>query len=353
MKAAVYFGPEDIRCTEVQEPRLTEDHEVLVRVHASSICGSDLHIFRGALDDFMRRGHSRTGHELVGEIVDRGGGVFDLSVGDRITMAYSCSCGSCHMCRLGQTAHCETTRKAVYGFGDPFGDLNGTHAEYIVLPHASAHTLRIPQALDDASAVTLSCNLPTAIIANALVDIQRGEHVAIVGCGPTGLMALQLAVLRNPGCLVAIDHEPHRLQIAAASGAVSCIPDAEDFPAATLKHSGGRGFDKVIEMVGTADSLQTALDLVRPGGTIAALGVFTENWFNLNLADVFLRDISLHMHGFANVQPFMREGLRLIDSGRIKPAELFTHEFALSDIDVAFRTFSEKDDEVVKVLIRS
>lgn len=244
-----------------------EDHEVPVRVYASSICGSDLHILRGVLDAFMRRGHSRTGHELVCEFVDRGGGVSDLSIGDRVTMGYSCSCGSRHMCRLGQTVHYETTNNTVYGFGDRFGDLNGTHAECILLPGASTHTLRVPQNIDTASAVTLSCNLPSAIIANALVDIQPGEHVAVVGCGPTGLMALQLAVLRNPGCLVAINFEPYRLQIAAASGAVSCIPDAENSPATALKHTGARGFDKVIEMVGTADSLLTALDLVRPGGT--------------------------------------------------------------------------------------
>ena len=331
---------------------LDQDHEVLVRVNATSICGSDLHLFRGALDPIMRRGHSRTGHELVGKVVEKGRGVSNLSVGDRVTMAYSCSCGSCHMCDIGQTANCETMNKAVYGFGDPFGDLNGTHAEYMLLPHAAAHTLRVPEELEDAAAVSLSCNLPAAIIANRFADIQKGENVAVVGCGPTGLMALDLAVQKRPRCIIAIDVVAHRLDIAAGKTAIPVNPEAGDFPNSALAHTGGRGFDKVIEMVGTTESLQAALDLVRPGGTIAALGVFTQEVFNLNLADVFLRDISLHMNGFANVQPFMQEALELIGNAIINPAELFTHEMALADIDKAFATFAAKSDGAVKVLIR-
>lgn len=352
MKAAVYYGPEDIRCTRIADPGIGADHEMLVAVRATSICGSDLHLYRGALDPIMEKGKSQTGHELIGEVVDVGKSVGRFRKGDRVSMAYSCSCGHCYMCEVGQTAHCETTQKAVYGFGVPFGDLNGTHAELMVLPHADAHTVHVPNSVSDSAALTLSCNLPSAIIANKLADIQPGESIALIGCGPTGLMTLDIALKRAPGSVVAIDKVPHRLAVAAAKGAVAVNADQPDWKEKALAQSGGRGFDKVIEVVGYPDTLQMCLEIVRPGGTVAAIGVFTDTQFNLNLADVFLRDITLHMNGFANVQPYMWEGLRLLDRGVINPNEYFTHEFALQDIGEAYAKFHKKEDGAMKMLIR-
>lgn len=352
MKAAVYYGPEDIRCTNIADPAIRADHEMLVAVRATSICGSDLHLYRGALDPIMEKGRSQTGHELIGEVVDVGSSVGRFKKGDRVSMAYSCSCGHCYMCEVGQTAHCETTQKAVYGFGVPFGNLNGTHAELMTLPHADAHTVHVPNSIPDGAALTLSCNLPSAIIANKLADIQPGESVALIGCGPTGLMTLDIALKRAPGRLVAIDRVQHRLAIAAKKGATTVDASRPDWKEQALAQCGGRGFDKVIEVVGYPETLQMCLDIVRPGGTVAAIGVFTDGQFNLNLADVFLRDISLHMNGFANVQPYMWEGLRLLENGVVNPQEYFSHEFALHDIDKAYATFHKKADGAMKMLIR-
>ncbi len=352
MKAAVYFGPEDIRCSEVAEPVLDQPHAVIARVSATSICGSDLHLYRGALDPIMEKGRSQTGHELIGEVVEVGAEVGNVRVGDRISMAYSCSCGECYMCQVGQTAHCETTNKAVYGFGVPFGDLNGTHAELIRLPHADAHTIKVPSSIPDEAALTLSCNLPSAIIANRLADIQPGENVALVGCGPTGLMTLDIALRRGPGKILALDRVSHRLEAAQARGAQTLDTSTEGWKEQAMELTSGRGFDKVIEVVGYPETLQMCLDLVRPGGTIAAIGVFCDQEFNLVLADVFLRDISLHMNGFANVQPYMWEGLRLLERGVVDPSGYFSHTFGLEEIDAAFRTFHEKSDGAMKMLIR-
>lgn len=352
MKAAVYYGPKDIRCAEVADAVIRADHEVLARVVATSICGSDLHLYRGALDAIMEKGRSRTGHELIGEVVAVGKAVGRFRPGDRISMAYSASCGECYMCRVGQTAHCETTHKAVYGFGAAFGDLNGTHAEALVLPYADAHAIKVPKEIPDAAALTLSCNLPSAVIANRLADIQPGESVALIGCGPTGLMTLEIARERGPGRLVALDRVAHRLDYAKKRGALALDTREADWKEKALVETGGRGFDKVIEVVGYPETLQAALDLVRPGGTVAAIGVFTDDKFNLNLADVFLRDISLHMNGFANVQPFMWEALRLLERGVVDPTPLFSHTFSLEAIDQAFRTFHEKADGAMKMLIR-
>ncbi len=352
MKAAVYFGEKNIKTIDVDEPELKADHEVLVEVSATSICGSDLHLYRGAMDPIMEKGRSQTGHELIGIVRETGKRVSKFKPGDRISMAYSCSCGECYMCEVGQTAHCETTQKAVYGFGIPFGDLNGTHSEALILPHADAHSMIIPDAISDAAALTLSCNLPSAIIANKLADIKPGENVALIGCGPTGLMALDIAINSAAGIVVAIDKVAHRLDVAAKKGAITINANDTDCKEQALSYCNGRGFDKVIEVVGYPETLQMALDIIRPGGTIAAIGVFCEQEFNLVLADVFLRDITLHMNGFANVQPFMWEGLRLMERNVLNPEEYFTHNFDLVDIDKAYRMFFDKSDDAMKVLIR-
>jgi|TARA_R100000049_G_C1956496_1_gene112955 alcohol dehydrogenase len=352
MRASIYYGPEDIRATNIQDPTLNEDHAMLVEVLATSICGSDLHVYRGALDSMMEKGRSQTGHELIGRVKEIGKDVGRFKPGDRVSMAYSCSCGDCYMCNVGQTAHCETTNKAVYGFGVPFGDLNGTHAEALILPHADAHTIKVPAAISDPAALMLSCNLPSAIIANKLADIAPGENVALIGCGPTGLMCLDIALQKSAGTIVAMDKVAHRLNVAAKKGAVPINPSDGDWMEKALAETGARGFDKVIEVVGYPETLQMALDIVRPGGTIAAIGVFCDQEFNLVLADVFLRDITLHMNGFANVQPFMWEGLRLMERGVLSPEEYFSHDFKLDEIHKAYSTFHTKDDNAMKMLIR-
>ncbi len=352
MKAAVYFGPKDIRASDVDAPVLNVDHGMIVKVKATSICGSDLHLYRGAMDPIMDKGRSQTGHELIGEVMETGPAVGRFKPGDRVSMGYSCSCGECYMCQVGQTAHCEATQKAVYGFGVPFGDLNGTHSEALLIPHADGHAMKVPDEIADSAALTLSCNLPSAIIANKLAAIEPGETVALIGCGPTGLMALDIAAGKSAGKIVAIDKLDYRLKVALRKGAIAINSSKEGWKDLAMAETGGRGFDKVIEVVGFPETLQMALDIVRPGGTIAAIGVFTDQAFNLNVADVFLRDITLHMNGFANVQPFMWEGLRLMQRGVLDPSEYFTHEFALNNIDQAYKTFNDKTDGVLKVLIR-
>jgi len=353
MKTAIYYGPKDIRCGEKESPVISDKDDIRVKVLATSICGSDLHIFRGDLDPIMEKGVSQTGHELCGEVLEIGSNVSKFKVGDRISMGYSCSCGDCYMCDCGQTAHCETTQKAVYGFGVPFGDLNGTHTEEMIIPHAEGHAMVVPDSISDAAALTLSCNMPSAVIANDLVEIQPGEKVAIVGAGVTGLMALDIALTKTAANnIVVLEPVANRREVAKAKGVHVIDSASEGFKEEALKISGERGFDKIIEMVGFPETLQMSLDLIRAGGTIAALGVFTAQEFNLVLGDVFLRDISLHMNGFANVQPSMNKALAYIVDGVVDPDAYFSHEFSVDDIDKAFVMFNEKSDNALKLLIR-
>jgi len=352
MKAAVYYGPKDVRVEEVPDPKIQNPHEMLVKVQGTSICGSDLHIWRGTLDGIMERGKSRLGHELSGQVVEVGRAVGKFKPGDRVSMAYSASCGGCYMCRVGQTAHCEVTQKAVYGFGTAFGDLNGTHAEYMIIPHADGHAMKVEESLSDEQVLSLSCNLPSALIANRLADIQLGETLAVVGLGPTGLMSLELALKRGPGRVFAFEPVTHRRELAKELFGVEVMDSNEEGAVDKVRQAtGGRGVDKVIEIVGTPESLQLSLDLVRPGGTVAAIGVFLSDTFNLNLGDVFLRDLTVHMNGFANVQPFMWEAQRMMLDGVVEPAKFFSHRFSLEQAGEAFRLFGEKADGAHKVLI--
>lgn len=352
MKAAVYFGPKDIRTVDVDDPKITEPHQILVKVRATSICGSDLHIWRGTLDQAMGKGHSTLGHELSGEVIETGAEVGRFVKGDRVSMGYSASCGDCYQCRHHNTAHCQVTKSAVYGFGVGFGDLNGTQAEYMVIPHADAHTLKIDEALTDAQALTLSCNLPTAVLANKLVDVQIGESLVIVGLGPTGMMALDLATKRGPGKVFAFDPVAHRREAARARYGIEVFEPGEAGVEAVKAATGGRGADKVIEMVGTGESLDLSFSLIRAGGTMAGLGVFTDMAHPVNLLDVFFRDITLHMRGFASVWPEMWNAQRLITEGKITLTEMFTHNFSLDQAGDAYRVFGERLDNVEKVLIR-
>jgi alcohol dehydrogenase len=349
MKAAVYFGPRDVRCVSVPDAELTQEHGMLVKVRTTSICGSDLHIYRGTLDGIMERGHSRLGHELAGEVVAVGAKVARFRPGDRVSMAYSASCGECTMCRVGMTAHCLTTNKAVYGFGTAFGDLNGTQAEYLEIPYADAHALKVDDALSDEEALTLSCNLPTAVIAARLVALEPGQKVALVGLGPSGLLTLEL-LLHQGAMVVGVDPVAHRRRFAESTfGIVTAAP--EEAPGVVQAVTGGIMADRVVEMVGSAESLSLALQLARPGAIVAALGVFTDASVPLAAADVFLRDLTLHMHGFANVQPEMWRAQELIRKGVVHPGRLFSRRYSLDQVGEAYRAFAERDEGVLKVAI--
>jgi len=300
----------------------------------------------------MARGHSTTGHELIGRVVEVGGAVTRFVPGDRVTTPYSVSCGFCYMCGVGQTGHCETTHGAIIGFGTALGDHGGTQAELLVVPHAEANAMKVPEDVSAAAALTLSCNLPAAIVGVETADIKFSETVAIVGCGPTGLMALDYALHRGPGKVVLLDRVANRLAIAAQKGAGAINISEDGWKERAIAETNGRGFDKVIEVVGSPEALLTAIDLARRGGTVSSIGVFCDVEATVNPMYITSRNIDLLTNGTANVQPFMARALSTIRDGIVKPDEYFTHKFALADVDQAYATFYEKRDNVVKVLIR-
>ncbi len=351
MKAGIFHARRDVRYGDVPDPSITSADQMIVEIEATSICGSDLFLYDGPFDALMAPGRSVTGHEFVGRVTDVGSGVTRFRRGDRVTAPFSVSCRHCFMCMAGQTAFCETTAGAVYGFGLLSGDLPGTHAEAILLHRADENAVLVPDDVAAPDALTLSCNLPTAVIGVAAAGLAAGETLAIVGCGPTGLMTLDVALLARPARVVVLDRVAHRLAIAARKGAIAIDVEQDGWQDRAMAEVSGRGFDRVIEVVGSADSMNTALSLARSGGTVSAIGVFAAQEMTINPSALVLRNITLRSNGAANVAAAIADALTLIRTSDVSPREYFSHQFPLSGIASAYSMFSDRRDGAVKMLV--
>lgn len=267
-------------------------------------------------------------------------------------MFRSVSCGSCFFCREGQTAHCQTSGKAIFGFGVAFGDLGGSQAEYVRVPLADSHLEHVPEGIDDEAALFLSCNLPAAIIAVDAADIRPTDTVAVIGCGPTGLLALQLAQQRTHSQVLALERVPFRLGRAAELGArvvdVSSDP-VEDIVAEATQ---GRGIDKVVEFVGRGDAFTTAVTIARPGGTISGGGVYLEREHPVSLFDMYFKNLQIKLNGFANAKTGQWRGIQALQQGLIDPLSVVTHRVSLADLPSAAASFAAREEGFLKMVIR-
>lgn len=352
MRAAVYHGAGDIRVEEVPDPKIEAPTDLIVRTRAASMCGSDLYLYQGEADDLVRKGHTTLGHEICGEVVEVGDNVARFRPGDRVTFPYSVSCGTCFFCHVGQTAHCQTTGKAIYGYGVAFGELGGSQAELVRVPLADAHLEHVPDDVSDDAAIFLSCNLPAAVIAVRAAAIEPTDSVGIVGCGPTGLLALQLAALRAPRRILAFDRVAHRLARAQELGAEPVDVDAGDPVAVAMDATEGRGLDSVIEFVGRGAGFDLAVSVTRPGGVIAGGGVYLERDHPVSLFDLYFKNLQLRLNGFANAKTAMWEAQRLVQRGAIDPTTLLSHRVSLDDLPATAAAFARRDPGVFKLLVR-
>ncbi len=352
MRAAVYHGPKHVEVEEVPDPRIEEPTDVIVKTRAASMCGSDLYLYQGEVPDMVTPGHTTLGHEIAAEVVEMGADVRRFSVGDRVTFPYSVSCGSCFFCRHGQTAHCATSQKAIYGYGVAFGDLGGSQAEYVRVPLADGHLEKIPESISDDQAVFLSCNLPAAVIAVDAADLSPEDRVAIVGAGPTGLLALQLATRVAEKPPIVLDRVGYRLERARELGGDPMNIDEGDVVARVQEATDGLGVDKVIEFAGRGDAFTLATQILRPGGTLAGGGVYLEQDHPVSLFTLYFNNLQLSLNGFANAHTAMAEAAQLVEDGVIDPTSVISHRVGLEDVPAAARSFSEREDGFFKMLIR-
>ncbi|MHA6797294.1 alcohol dehydrogenase catalytic domain-containing protein (plasmid) [Pseudonocardia bannensis] len=352
MRAAVYHGPGDVRIDDVQDPRIQDPRDVIVKTRTASMCGSDLYLFNGEVEHMVTPGRTTLGHEICAEVIEVGAGVGRFAMGDRVTFPYSVSCGTCFCCRTGQTAHCETSGKAIFGFGVAFGDLGGSQAEYVRVPLADGHLEQVPAEIGDEAALFLSCNLPAAVTAVDAAEIEPTDVVAVIGCGPTGLLALQLAGLRSGREILAFDRVAGRLDRAKELGAQPINVDSDEVDSAVAAATSGRGVDKVIEFAGRGDAFNLAVAITRPGAVISGGGVYLEQTHPVSLFDMYFKNLQIRLNGFANAKMGQWKAMQLMALGVIDPTSLLTHEVDLAGLPQAAAAFADREPGFLKMLIR-
>ncbi len=255
MKAVVFHGVGDIRVDDVPEPKLDAATDAIVRVTASAICGTDLHMVRGTMPG-MKPG-TVLGHEAVGVVEEVGPQVRDLEVGDRVVIPSTISCGYCSYCRAGYHAQCDNANPngalagtAFYGGPAQTGPFDGLQAEYARIPFANAGLVKLPARVSDEQAILISDIFPTGYFGAELAEIRHGDLVAVFGCGPVGQFAIASARLQGAGRVLAVDTVPSRLEMARRQGAEVIDFNQEDPVEAIRELTGGIGVDRVIDAVG-------------------------------------------------------------------------------------------------------
>jgi alcohol dehydrogenase len=332
MKALVYHGPGHKAWEEVDKPGLRDDTDAIVRVDATTICGTDLHILKGDLPA-VTDGRI-LGHEAVGTVESVGTGVKIVRAGDRVLVSCVTACGACRYCREGRYGQC------LGGGGWILGNtIDGTQAEYVRVPFADTSTYPAPAGVSDEQLLMLADILPTGYEVGVLNgQVQPGDVVAIVGCGPIGLSAIMGSRLYSPSHIVAIDQADVRLEAAKAFGADVTVNNSREDPlTAVMALSEGLGADVAIEAVGVPATFELATRLIRPGGRVANVGVHGEP-ATLHLEDLWARDVTITT-GLVDTcsTPTL---LKLVRGHQLDAARFVTHHFDLDAIDEAYDVFA-------------
>jgi 2-desacetyl-2-hydroxyethyl bacteriochlorophyllide A dehydrogenase len=342
MRAVTFQAPGEVRVDERPEPELAESGDAVVRVEASGVCGSDLHIYHGRVA--IERGFV-IGHEYVGTVVAAGDAVTRVREGDRVLGTYCTACGECFFCRRGDFHKCDRGR--VFGHGETLGSLQGAQADLLLVPNADLTLRTVPDGLSDEVALFAGDVMGTGYHAVAETGVGRGDSVAVLGLGPVGLCAVQAAFAAGASRVVAIDTVSERLEMARAFGAQPVHLTEEDPRAAAKEVSEGRGVDAAIDAVGHPDALELACRLARKAGTVSATGVYAER-IEVHMGIVWIKALTLKT-GHANVIKHLDPVLEALVSGRLDPAPLVTHHMPLDDAPEAYEIYDRR--EALKIVL--
>jgi alcohol dehydrogenase len=344
MRALVYHGPGQKAWEEVADPEITDEGDVIVRVDATTICGTDLHILAGDVPEVPLG--TILGHEAVGTIDEAGDDVRRFRVGDRVLVSCISACGACRYCREARYGQCTEGGGWVLGH-----HIDGTQAEYVRVPYPDTSLFRIPDGVSDEEALMLADVLPTGYEVGVLAGgVRPGDVVAVVGAGPVGLAAIACARLFSPSHVIAIDRSDARLKKAREFGADATVNNADDDPLAVIRELTGRlGADVAVEAVGTAETFELAVNLVRPGGRIANVGVHGKPAL-LHLEDLWAKDVTITTGQVdASSTPTL---MRLLEGGQLDVHPFVTHRFSLDDFEQAYDVFSgAADTGALKVVL--
>lgn len=386
MRALTYHGAHDVRVDTVTDPILEESDDLILRVTATAICGSDLHLYRGkipAVED-----GDIFGHEFMGVVEEVGTGVTAVQPGDRVVIPFVIACGSCFFCQQDLFAACETTNTgrgailnkklipsgaALFGYSHLYGGVPGGQAEYVRVPKANTGPFRVPGTLSDEKVLFLSDILPTAFQAVKNTEIGQGSSLAIYGAGPVGLLCAAVARMLGAERIFMVDHHPYRLAYAQqAYGVIPINFDDDDDPADTIirQTPGMRGVDGVVDAVGfeakgsTTETVLAALKLegssgkalrqciaaARRGGVVSVPGVYSGFIHGFLFGDAFDKGLTFRM-GQTHVQRYLPELLGYIETGALTPETIITHRLSLEQAAEGYRIFDKKEQECRKVVL--
>ncbi|QFU88156.1 zinc-dependent alcohol dehydrogenase [Amycolatopsis sp. YIM 10] len=393
MKAVTWHGKRDVRVDTVDDPKLLEPTDAIIRVTSSGICGSDLHLYE-VLGPFMGEGDI-LGHEPMGVVEEVGAEAGALKPGDRVVVPFNISCGHCYMCETGLQSQCETTQvkaqgkgAALFGYTKLYGQVPGGQAEYLRVPQAQYGPIKVPDGPPDEQFVYLSDVLPTAWQAVAYADVPDGGSLVVFGLGPIGQMCCRVALHRGAGKVIGVDLVDERLTMAERHGVTTVDLRTQPEAGGVIRDlTGGRGADAVIDAVGMEahgapagklahqlvgllpkpiaakvtekagidrlSVLYAAIDAVRRGGTVSLSGVYGGMLDPLPMMELFDKQIQLRM-GQANVRRWIDDILPLVgdDADPLGVRDLATHRLPLEDAPQAYKMFQEKTNGAIKVLLQ-
>ena len=388
MKAVVWHGKGNVRVDNVADPKIQEQGDVIVKITATAICGSDLHLYDG-YQPTMEDGDI-LGHEPMGEVVEAGRDVKNLKKGDRVVVPFVIACGRCWFCEHTFFSCCDTTnpnakiaREAMgsspaglFGFSHMLGGFPGGQAEYLRVPHADVGPVKIESGLPDEKVLFLSDIFPTGYMAAENAEIQPGDTVAIWGCGPVSQFAIRSAWMLGAGRVIAIDRVAERLALAREANAETINFDEEDVYERLMQMTKGRGPDRCIDGVGCeahgAGSFDSVLDKVkatvmlatdrahvirqaimccRKQGTISVPGVYVGAIDKFPFGAAMNKGLTIKM-GQTHVQRYLRPLLAKIEAGEIDPSFVITHRRPIEDAPELYKTFRDKKDGCIKVVLK-
>ncbi len=387
MRALVWHGRHDIRCDQVPDPKIEHPRDAVVRVTSCAICGSDLHLYDGFMPG-MRNGDIM-GHEFMGEVVEVGSETKKLKIGDRVVVPFTIVCGECEQCRRGNFSVCERSNpnKAIadkvfghataglYGYTHLTGGFPGGQAEYVRVPYADVGPVKIPHGLTDEQVLFLGDIFPTGWQAAVQCDIEPTDTVAIWGAGPVGQFAIRSAILLGAEQVVSIDRLPERLSMSRAAGAITINFEEDSVVERLNELTGGKGPQKCIDAVGLESHATATMDAMydrakqavmletdrphvlremiyvcRPAGTLSVPGVYGGLLDKIPFGALMNKGLTLRT-GQTHVNRWTDDLLHRIEEGQIDPSFVITHRAGLEDGPQMYKTFRDKHDGCVKVVL--
>ena len=347
MQAVVFRSEREVACESVPDPGLVDPTDALVRVRLTAICGSDLHVYHGR-EKGLDVG-TVMGHEFVGEILECGRDVRGWKPGDSVLSPFTTSCGNCFYCREGLTSRCRYGE--LFGWVQAGRGLQGAQAEYVRVPLAESTLLSIPDGVCDEEALLLGDVLATGYHCARMAGIRPAGTYVVLGCGPVGLMAIVAARELGAETLYAVDAVPERLAHAARLGARPLNYRSENPVALVQEATEGRGADAVLEVVGSPQATRLAIDLVRPGGTVSAVGVHTEQQFPFSPVEAYDKNLTYRI-GRCPARAVLEDLIPLVRRKQYDLASVISHQLPLSQGVLGYAMFDEKRDGCTKVALR-